>query len=332
MSEGQLGFDWGNGQSPGSAPPQLPLAARLKDRLGGLAQRGIYLGTSSWKYPGWIGQVYDPARYKVRNASAQRRFERDCLAEYAGVFPTVCGDFAFYQFPSAAAWEQTFSQIPEGFLFSLKVCEAVTVQRFPDLPRYGSRAGKPNPDFMSASLVQDRLLAPLEPYRERIGVLILEFGTIHEGPARQVGPFAAALDDMLSRLPTDHFRFAVEVRNPSFLAPAGEYLECLRAHRVAHCFNSWTRMPPVHEQVQTPGAFTADYTVARFLLRPGRRYQESVDAFSPYEHVRDPYPECRQAISGLIERCLADQRILFAYVNNRLEGNAPETIDLATEP
>ena len=331
MTQDQLEFGWERGDMPATAGPRLPLAARLKDRLGGLAQRGIYLGTSSWKYPGWIGQVYDPARYKVRNAFAQRRFEQDCLAEYAGVFPTVCGDFAFYQFPSAAAWEQTFSQVPDGFLFSLKVCEVVTVQRFPDLPRYGARAGKENPDFMSASLVCDKLLAPLEPYRERVGVLIFEFGTIHEGPARQVGPFAAALDDMLSRLPTDRFRFAVEVRNPSFLAPAGEYLEYLRSHRVAHCFNSWTRMPPVHEQTLVPGAFSADFTVARFLLKPGRGYQHSVDAFSPYEHIREPYPEGRQAISGLIERCLGDSRTLFAYVNNRLEGNAPETIDSAVQ-
>ena len=31
----------------------LALAVRLKK----LADRGIYLGTSSWNYPGWLGQV-----------------------------------------------------------------------------------------------------------------------------------------------------------------------------------------------------------------------------------------------------------------------------------
>ena len=119
MSDGQFEFDWGSGARP-------PRAAALADRLTGLAERGIYLGTSSWKYPGWLGQVYEPARYHSGNRFSQKKFERECLAEYATVFPTVCGDFAFYRFPSAALWERTFAQVPGGFRFSLKVPEEVT--------------------------------------------------------------------------------------------------------------------------------------------------------------------------------------------------------------
>ncbi len=29
-----------------------------------LAAQGVYIGTSSWKYPGWCGTLYDPARYE----------------------------------------------------------------------------------------------------------------------------------------------------------------------------------------------------------------------------------------------------------------------------
>ena len=325
MSDGQFQFDWGSGARP-------PRAAALADRLTGLAERGIYLGTSSWKYPGWLAQVYEPARYHSGDRFSQKKFERECLAEYATVFPTVCGDFAFYRFPSAALWERTFAQVPGGFRFSLKVPEEVTAQRFGNLPRYGRRAGTENPDFMNAELLRDRLLAWLEPYRENLGVLVFQFGTIHEAPMSEPGEFTARLDAMLSELPTDRYRFAVEVRNRAFLGPESDYLACLREHRVAHCLNSWTRMPSIPEQMQVPDVFTADTVVARFLLRPGRSYRQAVEMFSPYERIQDPYPEGRWALRGLIERCQAERRTLFAFVNNRFEGNAPETIDLATEP
>ena len=327
MANEQLGFGW-EAESEKPAHAGRPArAARLAERLGSLAQRGIYLGTSSWKYPGWLGQIYDPARYRTRKKFSQKKFDQECLGEYATVFPTVCGDFAFYQFPSAANWAQTFAQVPAGFQFSLKVPEDVTVERFPDLPRYGARAGQANPGFMDAALVREKLLEPLEPYRDRLGVLIFEFGTIHEGPTREPQAFAARLDGLLAELPTERFRFAVEVRNREFLDPAGGYLDVLQRRGTAHCFNSWTRMPSVAEQLRIPGVFTAPHVAARFLLRPGRSYQQAVDLFSPYERIGDPYPEGRASLHELIERALAEQRMLFAFVNNRFEGNAIETIE-----
>lgn len=65
-----------------------------------LAASGVYIGTSSWKYPGWRGMLYDEARYVWRGKVAESRFERNCLAEYAEVFKTVCVDAAYYTFPS----------------------------------------------------------------------------------------------------------------------------------------------------------------------------------------------------------------------------------------
>ncbi|HVP10311.1 MAG TPA: DUF72 domain-containing protein, partial [Phycisphaerae bacterium] len=288
MGDQQLAFGWGaeepesgpegaegvlHGQSAVPAGP-LPGIRPLAERLAGLAARGIYLGTSSWKYPGWLGQVYNPVRYQERGKFAEKEFEHECLAEYATIFPTVGGDFSFYQFPSPRTWEQIFAQVPAGFRFSLKVPEDVTVERFPNLPRYGKLAGTENPHFMDVSLVREKLLTPLEAYRDKLGVLIFEFGAIHAKPLSQPRAFAKALERLLSGLPLDEFKFAVEVRNPEFLEESGDYLECLRSHRVAHCLNSWTRMPPVSKQVTVPGVFTAPHVAARFLLRPGRAYQQ----------------------------------------------------------
>jgi hypothetical protein len=38
--------------------------------------------------------------YLKRGKFSRKKFDETCLADYAETFPTVCGDFAFYQFPS----------------------------------------------------------------------------------------------------------------------------------------------------------------------------------------------------------------------------------------
>src|SRR5258706_144194 len=60
-----------------------------------LAGQGVFIGTSSWKYEGWLGQLYSSARYEYRGQVAKTRFERDCLNEYAEGFKTVCVDSAY---------------------------------------------------------------------------------------------------------------------------------------------------------------------------------------------------------------------------------------------
>ena len=116
MSDEQLSFGWSESPQAGPGEPELlPRARALRDRLALLARRGVYVGTSSWKYPGWLGQIYNPARYEYRGRVARSRFNDRCLEEYARVFPTVCGDFAFYSFPTESFWNRTLAQVPGGF-------------------------------------------------------------------------------------------------------------------------------------------------------------------------------------------------------------------------
>jgi uncharacterized protein YecE (DUF72 family) len=156
----------------------------------------------------------------VRGRFSERKFNDQCLSEYAHVFPTVCGDFAFYQFPSKETWERIFAQVPAGFRFSLKVPEEITVERYPDLPRYGNRAGQANPHFLDSSVLKDRLLGPLAPHSGKLGAIIFQFGTFRAAPLNDPRAFTAQLDTLLAALPTDHHAFAVEVRNLAFLTSA----------------------------------------------------------------------------------------------------------------
>ena len=329
MPDEQLTF--GFAQEPSAAdalpPTRLARAKRLSERLAALVERGVYVGTSSWKYPGWLGQVYDPARYATRGRLSERKFRDECLAEYATFFPTVCGDFAFYQFPSPEMWQGIFDPLPAGFRFAMKIPENVTMERFPRLPRYGEQAGKRNVHFMDSTLVQRQLLDRLQPHRDKLGPLIFEFSTIHDSELRQPQAFADALARMLSRLPCDEYQWAVEVRNAEFLGDDDAYLDVLRDYGVAHVLNSWTRMPSVEDQMRTSDIFTAKHVVSRWLLKPGRTYTEAVEAFTPYETTKDPYPEGRQALRDLIDKFIPDDRTFYAFVNNRFEGSAIETIE-----
>ena len=58
-----------------------PTALALK--LARLVERGILIGTSSWKYEGWLGQIYTPDRYFTRGKFSAKKFEDTCLEEYA---------------------------------------------------------------------------------------------------------------------------------------------------------------------------------------------------------------------------------------------------------
>jgi hypothetical protein len=43
-------------------------------------------------------------------------------------------------------------------------------------------------------------------------------------------------------------------------------------------------MPPVNEQLAIPGSLTnPKLCAARFLLKPGRKYEEAVKTFQPYD-------------------------------------------------
>jgi uncharacterized protein YecE (DUF72 family) len=271
----------------------------LKEKLGQMAKQGIYVGTSSWKYQGWLGQIYTPERYYARGKLSKKRFESECLAEYAETFPVVCGDFSFYQFPSAEFWRNLFQSAPPTLRFAFKIPEEVTVLAFPTHPRYGPRSGAVNPNFLDTALLKAEFLDLLAPYRDRIALLIFEFGTFPKTAFAAVDEFLNALAPAVAQLPRE-FRYAVEVRNSEFLS--ADYFAVLHDANIAHVLSSWTRMPPLHEQRLMPGAFTAGFTVARALLRPGRKYEDAVNLFSPYRAVQEPNQEVRNALRNLLIR------------------------------
>src|SRR4029453_7656875 len=109
------------------------------------------------------------------------RFERDCLAEFAQTFPAVSVDASYYKFYERGALEEMAAQVPQRFQFAFKVCGDITLKHFPQVPRFGHRAGTSNPRFLDAALFTEALLRPCETIRDKIGLLIFEFRRFSAG-------------------------------------------------------------------------------------------------------------------------------------------------------
>lgn len=299
--------------------------AAVAARLSALATLGVFIGTSSWKYEGWLGRLYTPERYLYRGRPASSRFQRSCLSEYAEVFKTVCVDAAYYTFPTEGYLGELAGQVPEGFEFGFKVTDAITLKRFPGLARFGAMAGRPNPDFLKADLFAESFLAPLETIRSKVGVVMFEFSRFWPSDYARGAEFVRDLDEFLGKLPAG-WRFGVELRNRKWLAP--EYFDCLARHKIAHVYNSWSAMPPISEQLALAGSRShPELSAARLLLAPGRTYEQAVRAFQPYDRTHEVNQEAREAAIELLAEALREKRNrTYLYVNNRLEGNALNTI------
>jgi uncharacterized protein YecE (DUF72 family) len=235
-------------------------------------------------------------------------------------------DAAYYKFPDRRYLEEMVNVVPEDFLFGLKVTDEITIKKFTNLPRFGLRAGKLNENFLNADLFARAFLAPCEPFRKNIGILLFEFSKFYPSDYKLGREFVADLDAFLGKLPAG-WPYGVEIRNRHFLKP--DYFAMLKRHGAAHIFNSWAEMPPVSEQMALANSRThPTLCAARFLLTPGRRYEESVKLFEPYDRLKEPNADARAAGAALLREGVqaGPQRKTFVFVNNRLEGNAPQTI------
>jgi uncharacterized protein YecE (DUF72 family) len=292
---------------------------RLRHRIPPL----VRFGTSTWNYPGWRGLVYHED-YGPKGAAAKM------LKEYAAfpLFGTVGVDSSYYGPPTEAVLRSYAEHLPPGFPALSKVWSQITVHAFTKA-QDPERAGKANPDFLNPDLFIEEIYEPHQRhFSANTGPFLFEFQTIAKSSGIGAHRFADRLDEFFSALPREG-QYAVEIRNEDFLTPM--YFAVLREHGVAHVFNSWTRMPPIGHQLDLPGSISASFIVARALLRPGRTYDEAVDAFAPYDRIREPNPKLRRDLVRLVQAAVNTRIPAYLLVNNRTEGSAPLTIAAIAE-
>jgi uncharacterized protein YecE (DUF72 family) len=292
---------------------------QLRDRI----PPDVLFGTSTWNYPGWRGLVYQ-REYGSKGAPAQM------LEEYAAfpLFGTVGIDSSFYGPPTEEVLGSYAEHLPRGFPCVSKVWSQITIHTFTKA-QDPQRAGKINSDFLNPDLFVEEIYQPYQRhFADNTGPFVFEFQTLAKSSGIDAEGFATRLDEFFSALPREG-PFAVEIRNEEFLTPM--YFAVLREHGVAHVFNSWTRMPPIGYQLDLPGSISGPFIVARALLRPGRTYDEAVDAFAPYDRIREPNPKLRRDLVRLVEAAVKTRVPAYLLVNNRAEGSAPLTIAAVAE-
>jgi uncharacterized protein YecE (DUF72 family) len=308
--------------------PDLFAAERpeLRPELAALARglpANIRFGTSTWTYDGWSGDVY---HRDYRGAQPAKRLEE--YARYP-LFRTVGIDSAFYQPPTEQTLAAYARALPPGFPCVSKVWDRITARRLNQDRRWGNLAGLRNPDFLDAQLFKDAVLLPYErAFRDHAGCFVFEFQAMRGKDLPDIGDWADQLSGFLQQLPTS-YRYAVELRNPELLHDL--HGEVLRRHGVAHVFNSWTEMPSIGAQLDLPWTFPADFTIARALLKPGRKYEDAVRRFQPYDRVQEPVPDLRRDLLRLMAEAVRRRIEALIVVNNRAEGNAPGTIRALAE-
>jgi uncharacterized protein YecE (DUF72 family) len=281
----------------------------------------VRFGTSTWTYEGWQGQIY-------LKEYAKTKFAKECLGEYCQYlyngepcFRTVGNDATFYRPPTPNQLRNYLNQIPEDFHMCFKVWEELTIPAYAKQPRYGSKAGQANLNFLDAKLFHELVL---KPYREakfepHAGPFLFEFQ--RHGMSSE--EFCSRLDTFFGQLPRD-FMYAVEIRNAGLVG--AEYRQVLERHGVAHVYNHWSYMPSLSEQHQRMELFTAPFTVFRLLTPLKMSYEAAKRRAEPYNKIVGELPEMRRDTVDLVKKAMEDKRRAYVIVNNRSEGNAPLTI------
>lgn len=286
--------------------------------LGRALPEDVYLGGSTWSFPGWRGLVYD-------DKYTESKLAREGLAAYGQhpLFRCVGIDRTYYAPIEAKEFAEYAAQVPDGFCFVVKAHEACTVSRYPDRPRYGTVRGQVNPLFLDPAYAADAVVAPfVEGLGPKAGALLFQFSPQDLGvPDR----FADELGSFLCALPRGPI-YGVEVRNREILTPA--YADALAEARAVHCHNVHPRMPDVLTQARLAGTDRprTPITLVRWLLGPGMTYEDAGRRYAPFNRLHAPDENARRALATLARNALAAGRPFVCTVNNNAEGCAPLSI------
>jgi uncharacterized protein YecE (DUF72 family) len=293
-----------------TAPLRPPFDPKQLFRL---AAQGLFIGTSSWKYRGWEGMIYQGGY------ASEAQFQRVSLREYTSYFPTVGVDFTYFAWPLREMMAYLLESTPENFRLCPKVTKRITLSSFPNLPAYGKWAGKKNPDFLNPELFKEQFYDPISILRGRLGVILFEFS----------GPEEEELDlfeNFFSKIPRD-FTYAVEIRNPELVKPTT--YELLAKLDLAPVFSVWTKMPSIREQWQAYQKSSTNQNlplVGMGLLKPGRSYDEAVQLFQPFKERKEPCQEVLEDLAMIALEGLRRSQKTYILLNNRLEGSAPHSV------
>jgi uncharacterized protein YecE (DUF72 family) len=293
--------------------------ARVHEEIAALAARlpaQIFLGTSSWYFPGWKDLVWD-------RAPDQKTLAREGLRAYAQhpLLRTVGIDRTYYAPLPVSEFARYAEQAPANFRALIKAPSAITT------PAPLSAKSKPHKDhFLDAEYAVRRYIEPCtQGMGAKAGVLLFQFPPLRREFSREPAQFIHRLQEFMKCLPQGPL-YAIELRNPEFFR--ADYTEALAASGVRHCIGIHPRTPDLAQQLAIVRGLPRGALVVRWNLNPntGRAYDEAKELYAPFDRLVDEDAATRNEIARLCSAQAKAGQAAFVIVNNKAEGSAPLSV------
>ena len=278
----------------------------------------VFLGTSSWSFPGWQGLVY-------KEAYSSTALANDGLRAYAAspLLKTVGIDRSFYAPLDIETYRHYAGQVTEAFRFVVKapslVCDAA-------IRGTGGMPSGLNPGFLDAGIAAKQFVAPcLEGLAEKAGALVFQLSPLPNAVLADIPGLIDRLARFFAALPdAGSAHYALEIRDPALLTP--RLIRMLRDHGVRYCVGIHSRMPDVDRQAAALAMLDAEQSgplIVRWSLHAGLRYEGAKARYEPFNAIVDPDLPSRQKLAAMIVAALRRAQPSFVIVNNKAEGSSP---------
>lgn len=190
----------------------------------------LHVGTSGWSYSHWK-EIFYPHDLK----------QSDWLEFYAGIFSTVEINTTFYHTPRLSTVENWYNQVPNNFLFAIKINGYIT-------HRKRLKDCKESLYFFYRSI---------KKLKAKAGPILIQLPPSFKENKERLIEFIYDLDD--------HYRYTFEFRHDSWFDDA--VYQILSDHKMALCITDLNGK-------QSPEIITADFTYIR-LHGPKKAYSGS---------------------------------------------------------
>jgi uncharacterized protein YecE (DUF72 family) len=256
----------------------------------------LYVGTSSWSCPDWLGVFYP------RNLKPGQFLEA-----YARRFRAVEIDSTHYGTPPrpvVAAWRE---RTPHDFKFAAKAPGIITHERV----------------LQNCQSELMDFLTTMELLGERLGPLVFQFPYFNRNAFPSRAPFERLLRVFLQNLPLG-FEYALEICNKQWIT--WDFFELLREYSVAFVLLAQPWMPRLDTLVKSVDPVTADFCYTRFVGDPKAIGGKTEKWDKIIEDKTDEMAVWAGELKKIVERGVRT----FAFFNNQYAGFAPGSVESFT--
>jgi uncharacterized protein YecE (DUF72 family) len=246
-----------------------------------------HIGCSGWSYSAWLGPFYPS---KLENS--------DWLRYYSQIFDYVEIDSSFYRMPSKFMVKNWAKKTPDNFRFTAK---------FPKVITHDKHLVDVNEEVYT-------YLSNMEPLQEKTIALLIQLP-----PSMQIVPGLQGLKDLV-RILDGRFRYAVEVRHPSWFQDLA--YNFFANNDICMVWSQLARM-------STPPIVTSDFLYVRFI---GDRSINEKD-FGKIQkdrivEMKQWADEIKQVESGKERGRNKEVNLAMIAANNHYAGFGPGTANL----